>query len=98
MTSANLIFTQIYNLILPSSEEIKIIFDNSGSSKNDSPTRTRFAAILQTCKQVNEEGTPILYGNNTFCVYLRKHLICPVLPSVATNTLSSNGANTYAIP
>lgn len=32
-------------------------------------------AILQTCRLVNEEGVPILWGKNTFAICLRKYLI-----------------------
>lgn len=41
--------------------------------------RTRFCAqILQTCKQINAEGTPILYGEN---VFLAHHSLLTALPS-----------------
>jgi hypothetical protein len=64
---------QIYNLLLISPEVIDI-----GSDKPESLTTSSLklpyppAAILQTCKKVDEEATPILYGKNAFAICLRK--------------------------
>ena len=64
--------TKIYELLLPSSEEIKIPWETIDMSTNEPSTNPHiFVSILQTCKKVNEEATPILYHNNTFITCLR---------------------------
>jgi hypothetical protein len=67
--------TKIYELLLPSSEEIKIPWETIDVSGNEPSTTPHISvSILQTCKKVNEEATPILYHNNTFTICLRMSL------------------------
>jgi hypothetical protein len=64
--------TKIYELLLPSSEEIKIPWETIDVSGNEPSTAPHISvSILQTCKKANEEATPILYHNNTFTICLR---------------------------
>lgn len=44
-------------------------------------------AILQTCKRINEEGTPILYGQNNFTICLRKCLFLALVHSTTRQKL-----------
>jgi len=47
-------------------------------------------AILRTCKQIEEEATPILYGKNAFAICLRKSR--PAILTLITKTLPGNGS------
>jgi hypothetical protein len=67
--------TKIYELLLPTSEEVKIPWETINVSGNEPSTTPHISvSILQTCKKVNEEATPILYHNNTFTICLRMSL------------------------
>jgi hypothetical protein len=49
-------------------------------------------AILQTCKLINDEGTPILYSQNKFIIYLgRFHLIAQIQPTSNTSPEMDSG-------
>ena len=62
--------TQIWQLILVQCTQKTIHARLTNPAQEDSRTRARFCAnILRTCKQVNAEGTPILYGENVFSAH-----------------------------
>jgi len=56
---------KIYPHLLISDADL-IIDSKQGSKTTPSPS----VAILQTCKRINEEATPILYGKNRFIIHL----------------------------
>ena len=63
---------KIYELLLPASEEIRIPLETMEVSGQRPSTNLDISvSILQTCKQINEEATPILYNKNTFTICLR---------------------------
>ncbi|PMD36545.1 hypothetical protein L207DRAFT_586250 [Hyaloscypha variabilis F] len=62
---------QIYNVLLVSSGTIDISSDPAVlCTANTSALPYPPLSILRTCKQVNEEATPILYGKNSFTISL----------------------------
>jgi hypothetical protein len=67
---------QILNHLLISTEE-SITIDSTQNGACILTEEPEFeherpsVVILQTCKRINEEGTPILYGRNNFTVCLR---------------------------
>jgi hypothetical protein len=76
------------HLLLSAEENIAIHLSQEKTSiQNPDPNFKRPSVfILQTCKQINEEGTPILYGHHTFTILLRKLLI---LLSIISNEHST---------
>jgi len=56
---------KIYENLFPKGEKITVPHEASDSIHPHIP-----AAILQTCKKINEEATSYLYSRNTFIIYL----------------------------
>ncbi|KAE9379133.1 hypothetical protein N431DRAFT_434142 [Stipitochalara longipes BDJ] len=63
---------EIYNILLVSPRTIDIGSDGPPGlcTTNTSILSHPPIAILRTCKQINEEATPILYGKNSFTISL----------------------------
>ncbi|PBP18017.1 hypothetical protein BUE80_DR011188 [Diplocarpon rosae] len=63
---------QIYEDVLISPHELNIPSEVSGSNVTSRSNDFTYPAnaILQTCKLVNQEATPIFYGRNTFKICL----------------------------
>ncbi|KIN05982.1 hypothetical protein OIDMADRAFT_17097 [Oidiodendron maius Zn] len=52
-------------------------------------SRRPSVAILQTCKDINEEGIPILYANNTFVICLAINYRLKIVPGPSSCLASS---------
>ena len=59
-------------LLVFAEENISVYSTKKGPSTKvgGSSSERLSVAVLQTCKRINEEGTPILYGRHTFTIYL----------------------------
>jgi hypothetical protein len=82
-TASNL--RQIYQYLLIVPEPINIeTLDNTYYTLS-SPSQHPSVAILQTCKEINEEGIPILYSQNRFivCLCTSRDFLYPYPPSLS---------------
>lgn len=61
---------KIYNILLISPEVICIGSENSGTSRTAPKLPYPPVSLLRTCKKIDEEATPILYGKNDFTICL----------------------------